>query len=87
MLSGLSSHPHCTHQQLVAVTAEVDDTVLGFHTADFWLNICVCHSLIVEHKEGSDRPTFQVFLYIHPSLTLPYATLPAIPPSLSQSAF
>ena len=43
------------------VAAETDDTVLGFHTADFWLNICVCHSLIVEHKEGADHPTFQVF--------------------------
>ncbi|KAL3132559.1 hypothetical protein ABBQ32_009098 [Trebouxia sp. C0010 RCD-2024] len=38
---------------------EADDTVLGFHTADFWLNICVCHSLIVENKAGAERPTFQ----------------------------
>ena len=42
-----------------------DDTVLGFHTADFWLNICVCHSLIVEHKEGAPRPTFQVGPALH----------------------
>ncbi|DBA65766.1 hypothetical protein WJX79_001197 [Trebouxia sp. C0005] len=38
---------------------DMDDTVLGFHTADFWLNICVCHSLIVEQKEGAARPSFQ----------------------------
>jgi len=42
----------------------MDDTVLGFHTADFWLNICVCHSLIVEHKEGATRPSFQVGVHM-----------------------
>ena len=52
----------------VGVAAETDDTVLGFHTADFWLNICVCHSLIVETKEGADRPTFQVFALHHDSI-------------------
>ena len=48
--------------QLMCVCAAdgADDTVLGFHTADFWLNICICHSLIVEHKEGMATPTFQV---------------------------
>lgn len=45
---------------VLVCVVETDDTVLGFHTADFWLNICVCHSLIVEHKQGADRPTFQV---------------------------
>lgn len=40
--------------------AGADDTLLGFHAADFWLNICICHSLIVEKREGMEFPTFQV---------------------------
>ena len=53
-------HYQWTADSVCVVAAETDDTVLGFHTADFWLNICVCHSLIVENKEGAERPTFQV---------------------------
>ncbi len=28
--------------------AEADDVLLGNHLLDFWTNICICHSLIVE---------------------------------------
>ena len=61
----------------VGLAAETDDTVLGFHAADFWLNICVCHSLIVENKEGADRPTFQVFALHHDIILYPAPPPPA----------
>lgn len=65
------------------LAAETDDTVLGFHTADFWLNICVCHSLIVENREGADRPTFQVFARHHDNTSNPSPLL--VPPLLPEN--
>lgn len=48
------------HSSNLLLAADADDTLLGYHTADFWLNICICHSLIVENREGLEHPTFQV---------------------------
>ena len=33
--------------------------VLAQHTLDFWTNICLCHSLIIEEREGADQHAFQ----------------------------
>ena len=51
------------HNSNLLLAADADDTLLGYHTADFWLNICICHSLIVENREGLEHPTFQVTLF------------------------
>ena len=34
--------------------AEVTDAVLGHHVLDFWTNVCLCHSLIVEADREDD---------------------------------
>ena len=39
---------------------EVSPVVLGCHLLDFWINICLCHSLIVEEAEDEGPPIFQV---------------------------
>lgn len=32
---------------------------LGHHMTDFFSNLCLCHSLILENREGEDKPTYQ----------------------------
>lgn len=39
--------------------AEISPVVLGCHLLDFWINLCVCHSLIVEEAEDEGPPIFQ----------------------------
>jgi hypothetical protein len=39
--------------------AEVDPLVLACHLVDFWTNICLCHSLIVEEAEDEGPPIYQ----------------------------
>lgn len=36
----------------------LEQIILGHHTIDFWINLCVCHSLIVE--DGPKGKTYQV---------------------------
>ncbi len=38
---------------------EVNPVVLACHLLDFWINICLCHSLIVEEAEDEGPPIFQ----------------------------
>ena len=33
--------------------------LLGHHLLDFWVNICLCHSLIVEEAEDGGPPIYQ----------------------------
>ncbi len=33
--------------------------LLGHHLLDFWVNICLCHSLIVEEAEDGGLPIYQ----------------------------
>ena len=33
--------------------------LLGHHLLDFWANICLCHSLIVEEAEDGGPPIYQ----------------------------
>ena len=33
--------------------------LLGHHLVDFWCNICLCHSLIVEEAEDGGPPIYQ----------------------------
>lgn len=42
--------------------AEADPVVLGCHLLDFWINICLCHSLIVEEAEDGGPPIYQACL-------------------------
>ena len=35
------------------------DVIQGQHLLDFWLNVCICHSLIVEQPKNGGLPTFQ----------------------------
>ena len=35
--------------------------LLGHHLLDFWANICLCHSLIVEEAEDGGPPIYQVW--------------------------
>lgn len=41
--------------------AEADPVVLGCHLVDFWTNICLCQSLIVEEAEDDGPPIYQVW--------------------------
>ncbi|GMH33051.1 hypothetical protein BSKO_00885 [Bryopsis sp. KO-2023] len=34
--------------------SDVGDVILGWHIVDFWTNICVCHSLIIEERTDPD---------------------------------
>lgn len=38
---------------------DINPVVLGCHLLDFWINICLCHSLIVEEAEDEGPPIFQ----------------------------
>ena len=41
--------------------SELEAVVLGHHMVDFWTNVCVCHTLIVEESpEGAGPPIYQV---------------------------
>ena len=43
--------------------SELEAVVLGHHMVDFWTNVCVCHTLIVEAgagAEGAGPPIYQV---------------------------
>jgi len=46
--------------------AELDPVVLGCHLVDFWTNICLCQSLIVEEAEDNGPPIYQA----SPALTV-----------------
>ena len=40
--------------------SELEAVVLGHHMVDFWTNVCVCHTLIVEAApEGAGPPIYQ----------------------------
>ena len=40
--------------------SELDPVVLGCHLVEFWTNICLCQSLIVEEAEDDGPPIYQV---------------------------
>lgn len=40
--------------------SDIDPVVLGCHLVDFWTNICLCQSLIVEEAEDDGPPIYQV---------------------------
>ena len=40
--------------------SEADLVVLGCHLVDFWINIALCQSLIVEAAEDDGPPIYQV---------------------------
>lgn len=41
--------------------SELEAVVLGHHMVDFWTNVCVCHTLIVEAgPDGAGPPIYQV---------------------------
>ncbi len=44
--------------------AEISPVVLGCHLLDFWINICLCHSLIVEEAEDEGPPIFQASSFL-----------------------
>jgi len=37
-----------------------DQEFLGQQTLDFWLNLCICHTLIVEQDKNGGLPVYQV---------------------------
>ena len=37
-----------------------DAEFLGQQTLDFWLNLCICHTLIVEQDKNGGLPVYQV---------------------------
>ena len=37
-----------------------DQELLGQQTLDFWLNLCICHTLIVEEAKNGGQSVFQV---------------------------
>lgn len=43
-------------------SGDVEDCLFGWHIVDFWTNICLCHSLIIETEEGEEgvRRVYQV---------------------------
>ena len=44
------------HQLEADILSTNEDGVVGLHHVDFWLNICICHSLLVEtNPDGSKR--------------------------------
>ena len=56
-----SARPGSAHQDGPANgKSDVDPVVLGCHLVDFWTNICLCQSLIVEEAEDDGPPIYQV---------------------------
>ena len=56
-----SARPGSGHQDGPASSkSEADLVVLGCHLVDFWTNICLCQSLIVEEAEDNGPPIYQV---------------------------
>lgn len=41
--------------------------LLGQHMLDFWMVLCLCHTLIVEDGEKGELPVYQVS---HPGVTI-----------------
>lgn len=41
-------------------TSPEEQRLLGQQTLDFWMNLCLCHTLIVEEGEKGDPPIYQV---------------------------
>lgn len=41
-------------------TSAEDQRLLGQQTLDFWMNLCLCHTLIVEEGEKGEPPIYQV---------------------------
>ena len=68
------SHPVSTDRETNGVRAlssgEIstgDQELLGQQTLDFWLNLCICHTLIVEEAKDGGQSVFQV-LYLNTPL-------------------
>lgn len=50
-----------------------DAEFLGQQTLDFWLNLCICHTLIVEQDKNGGLPVYQVgicLFILHDALAL-----------------
>ena len=45
-----------------------DQELLGQQTLDFWLNLCICHTLIVEEAKNGGQSVFQVLHMNNPLL-------------------
>ena len=45
-----------------------DQELLGQQTLDFWLNLCICHTLIVEEAKNGGQSVFQVLCSNSPIL-------------------
>eukprot|EP00210_Caulerpa_lentillifera_P006951 g6646.t1 len=48
-------------EQINVDSQYVSDYVFGWHMVDFWTNICLCHSLIIEEREREDGKIERVF--------------------------
>ena len=62
-----NSHPVSSDRETnghrAASSGEVgtgDQELLGQQTLDFWLNLCICHTLIVEKAKDGGQSVFQV---------------------------
>lgn len=42
-------------------SAHVSDYIFGWHMVDFWTNICLCHSLIIEERKLDDGRVERVY--------------------------
>lgn len=48
--------------ELINVESEcISEYVFGWHMVDFWTNICLCHSLIIEERKNDDGIIEQVY--------------------------
>ncbi len=70
------SHPVSTDRETNGVRASSsgeistgDQELLGQQTLDFWLNLCICHTLIVEEAKDGGQSVFQV-LYLDTPLQM-----------------
>mmetsp|Transcript_8499 Transcript_8499/g.24371 ORF Transcript_8499/g.24371 Transcript_8499/m.24371 type:complete len:1512 (+) Transcript_8499:120-4655(+) len=43
------------HQLEAEIIATSEDGVMGLHLVDFWLNVCICHSLLVEEGPNGEQ--------------------------------
>lgn len=56
-----------------------DQELLGQQTLDFWLNLCICHTLIVEQDKDGGPSVFQVQRLPCESASLPDSSICAVP--------
>lgn len=55
----LDDEDSSTQESKEKITTPQSALALGHHMTDFFTNLCLCHSLILEHHDDANKPTYQ----------------------------